>query len=171
LLVGQGAALAGVDPLRGTVLWEVPLATPRGTNEVERLADLVGPAVRAGDRVCARAFQSPWLCATPPRAPCCGRATWAAPTPWRAMPTGVRRRRQRPHRRLAPGQWRRGLDQREAAVPRPERRAGRRPVVVFGDSEGQVHFLSTADGERSCACPPTASRSSARRCWRARRCW
>jgi outer membrane protein assembly factor BamB len=36
----------------------VPLATPRGTNEVERLADLVGPAVRLGNVLCARAFQS-----------------------------------------------------------------------------------------------------------------
>ncbi|HSM20579.1 MAG TPA: PQQ-binding-like beta-propeller repeat protein, partial [Rubrivivax sp.] len=58
LLVGQGARLAGVDPLRGSVLWEVPMASPRGTNEVERLADLLGPAVRVGELVCARAFQS-----------------------------------------------------------------------------------------------------------------
>jgi len=58
LVVGQGPRLAGLDPTRGTVRWEVPLATPRGTNEVERLADLVGPAVRSADLVCARAFQS-----------------------------------------------------------------------------------------------------------------
>jgi outer membrane protein assembly factor BamB len=58
LLVGQGQRMAGVDPLRGTVQWEVSVASPRGTNEVERLADLIGPAVRIGDRVCARAFQS-----------------------------------------------------------------------------------------------------------------
>ncbi len=58
LVAGQGPRLAGLDPLRGTVLWEVPLATPRGTNEVERLADLVGPAVRLGNVLCARAFQS-----------------------------------------------------------------------------------------------------------------
>ena len=58
LVVGQGPRMAGVDPLRGTVRWEVAVATPRGTNEVERLADLVGPPVRIGDVVCARAFQS-----------------------------------------------------------------------------------------------------------------
>ena len=51
LLVGQGAKLAGVDPTAGTVQWEVSMASPRGTNEVERLADLVGPAVRLGDRI------------------------------------------------------------------------------------------------------------------------
>jgi outer membrane assembly lipoprotein YfgL len=63
LLVGQGHRLAGVDPLKGTVRWEVALANPRGTNEVERVADLVGPAVRAGDTVCARSFQAAIGCA------------------------------------------------------------------------------------------------------------
>lgn len=58
LLVGQGPRLAGLDPLNGSVRWEVPIASPRGTNEVERLADLVAPVVRLGDTVCMRAFQS-----------------------------------------------------------------------------------------------------------------
>jgi outer membrane protein assembly factor BamB len=58
LLVGQGTRLVALDPLRGSVRWEQPLATPRGTNEVERLADLVGPSARDGDTVCARAFQA-----------------------------------------------------------------------------------------------------------------
>lgn len=58
LVVGQGPRLAGIDPLRGTVRWEVPVASPRGTNEVERLADLVGPAARSGMMVCARSFQA-----------------------------------------------------------------------------------------------------------------
>lgn len=58
LLVGQGPRLAGLDPLTGSVRWEVPVASPRGTNEVERLADLVSPVVRVGDSVCMRAFQS-----------------------------------------------------------------------------------------------------------------
>ena len=63
LLVGQGARLTAVDPRVGTVIWEVALAAPRGTNEVERLADLIGPMTRVGDRVCARAFQSAVGCA------------------------------------------------------------------------------------------------------------
>ena len=58
LLVGQGARLAGLDPTTGSVRWELPVATPRGTNEIERLADLIGPAARVGDVVCARAFQA-----------------------------------------------------------------------------------------------------------------
>lgn len=58
LVVGQGARLAGVDPLRGTLRWEANLANPRGTNEVERLADVVGPLARVGDFICGRAFQA-----------------------------------------------------------------------------------------------------------------
>ncbi|HEX7639271.1 MAG TPA: PQQ-binding-like beta-propeller repeat protein, partial [Burkholderiaceae bacterium] len=58
LLAGQGARLTALDPLKGTVRWEVPVATPRGTNEVERLADLVGPAARVGNVYCIRAFQN-----------------------------------------------------------------------------------------------------------------
>jgi outer membrane protein assembly factor BamB len=63
LLVGQGQRLTGVDPTSGNVRWEVALANPRGTNEVERVADLVGPARRVGDTVCARSFQSAVGCA------------------------------------------------------------------------------------------------------------
>lgn len=58
LLVGQGARLVGVDPTRGTVRWEAAVTTPRGTNEVERLADLVGPPSRVGNVFCVRAFQA-----------------------------------------------------------------------------------------------------------------
>ena len=48
LLAGQGARLVGIDPTRGSLRWEVAVAAPRGTNEVERLADLLAPAVRIG---------------------------------------------------------------------------------------------------------------------------
>ncbi|MEX8497997.1 PQQ-binding-like beta-propeller repeat protein [Leptothrix ochracea] len=58
LLVGVGPRLVALDPLLGSVRAEHVMATPRGTNEVERLADLVGPAGRSGDVVCVRAFQS-----------------------------------------------------------------------------------------------------------------
>ena len=58
LLFGLGARLTALDPLKGTVRWEVPVAAPRGTNEVERLADLVGPVARVGSVYCLRAFQN-----------------------------------------------------------------------------------------------------------------
>lgn len=149
LLVGQGPRLAGVDPLRGTLRWDVAMAQPRGTNEVERLADLVGPPVRVGDRVCARAFQSSVACADAAR----GAVLWSRNaggvqavggdaelligadasdriTAWRAA-TGdvVWNNEQLLYRGLS-----------GAVVVGP--------VVVFGDSEGWVHFLSAATGEQ-----------------------
>jgi len=63
LVVGQGPRLTGVDPLRGSVRWEVAMASPRGSNEVERLADLIGPPVRIGNVLCLRAFQTSVGCA------------------------------------------------------------------------------------------------------------
>ncbi len=68
LLVGQGPKLVGLDPLRGTPRWEVTVASPRGTNEVERLADLVAPVSRVGDVFCMRAFQAAVGCVNAERA-------------------------------------------------------------------------------------------------------
>ena len=59
LVVGQGGRMAGLNPPNGSVRWEVPIASPRGTNDVERLVDLVGPRLPASaTSVCARAFQA-----------------------------------------------------------------------------------------------------------------
>ena len=58
LLVGLSGRLVAMDPDTGRIMWEAPLASPRGTNDVERLVDLVGPASRQGNAICARAFQA-----------------------------------------------------------------------------------------------------------------
>jgi outer membrane assembly lipoprotein YfgL len=73
LIVGQGPRMAGVDPLRGTLRWDVPVGSPRGANEIERLADLVGPPVRIGDTVCARSFQAAVGCVNAER----GTSVWS----------------------------------------------------------------------------------------------
>jgi outer membrane assembly lipoprotein YfgL len=147
LLVAQGSRLAGLDPLQGTVRWEVPLASPRGTNEVERLADLVGPAIRIGDTVCARAFQSAVGCADAAR----GVLLWSKNvgglnavggdgellfggdasdriTAWRSANGDVAWTTDR-------------LLHRGLSGPLALSRA-----VVFGDFEGQLHFLARDSG-------------------------
>ena len=158
LLVGQGARLAAVDPLRGTVLWEVPMASPRGTNEVERLADLVGPPVRVGDRVCGRAFQSAVACVDAAK----GTVMWTRSVGG-ANPVGGDAERvfgaDASDRLTA---WNasngdvawssekllyRGLSGALAAGP----------AVVFGDSEGFVHFLDTSSGEQQLRLPTDGS--------------
>ena len=62
LLVGQGNRLVGLDPDKGEPRFDVSVGTPRGTNEVERLADLIGPLARVDDEVCARSFQFTIAC-------------------------------------------------------------------------------------------------------------
>lgn len=158
LLVGQGVRLLAVDPLRGSVQWEVPMASPRGTNEVERLADLVGPPVRVGDRICARAFQSAVSCVDAAR----GALLWTRGTgganavggdaervfgadasdrltAWNALSGDV----VWSHERLLY----RGLSGALALGP----------VVVFGDSEGYLHFLSATTGEQQLRLPTDGS--------------
>lgn len=56
LVTGVGGRLVGLNPANGTSRWESPIAAPRGTNDVERLVDLTGPANRVGDMLCARAY-------------------------------------------------------------------------------------------------------------------
>ena len=73
LVAGQGPRMAGIDPLTAALRWEVPLGSPRGANEVERLADLIGPAVRTGDLVCARSFQAAVGCVDAQR----GQVAWS----------------------------------------------------------------------------------------------
>ncbi|WP_310734334.1 PQQ-binding-like beta-propeller repeat protein [Ideonella livida] len=75
LVVGHASRLLGVDPLNGQVRWEVLVASPRGTNEVERLADLVGPVARDGRVLCMRAFQNAVGCVDTERAA----VQWSAP--------------------------------------------------------------------------------------------
>lgn len=147
LLTGQGSKLAGLDPLLGSVRFEVGMASPRGTNEVERLADLVGPAGRTGDVVCARAFQAAVACVNAER----GSLLWSKTfggyqgvasdeqyvfaadasdrvTAWRAVNGDVAWTSEKfMHRGLST----------PLSVGR---------TVVFGDSEGYVHFMSRDDG-------------------------
>jgi outer membrane protein assembly factor BamB len=148
LLVGQSGRLLALDALRGQVVWDVVLATPRGSNEVERLADLVGPAVRQGDRVCARAFQNAVGCVDLAKP----RVIWTRNnggssalagnaeqlfggdasdrlTAWNAETGDVLWTNERLlYRGLAGG----------LAVG---------PTVLFADAEGLVHFLAAADGK------------------------
>lgn len=58
LVAGLSGRLVGMNPDNGLVRWESPIASARGTNDVERLVELIAPASRIGYSVCARAFQA-----------------------------------------------------------------------------------------------------------------
>lgn len=58
LVAGLSGRLVGIDPDNGSLRWEAPLASARGSNDVERLVELVGRSSRVGDSVCVRSFQA-----------------------------------------------------------------------------------------------------------------
>ncbi len=72
LVVGLSGRLVGLDPNTGVIRWESAIATPRGTNDIERLVDLVAPFNRVGDVVCVRAFQTSVGCVNAER----GQSVW-----------------------------------------------------------------------------------------------
>ncbi|WP_348273469.1 outer membrane protein assembly factor BamB [Piscinibacter sp. XHJ-5] len=148
LLAGQGSRLAGFDPLNGELRWEVTVGSPRGTNEVERLADLVAPPARVGDVVCVRSFQAAVGCVNAER----GTLSWTKPvggtdgvaadeqlvfgadasdrlTAWKTPSGDVAWQTEK-------------FLYRGLSAPLSTPRA-----VVFGDAEGIIHFLSKDKGE------------------------
>lgn len=148
LLVGQGPRLAGFDPNRGDVRWEVAIGSPRGTNEIEQLADLVAPLARLGDTVCARSFQAAVGCVDAER----GSLLWTKPgggTEGVAADAdyvfGADASGRITAWKLATGEvaWQsEKLLYRGLAAPTTTGK-----MVVFGDAEGIVHFLSRDKGE------------------------
>jgi outer membrane assembly lipoprotein YfgL len=148
LLVGWGGRLASLNPLTGAVRWETLVGVTRGTNEVERLVDLVAGVSRQGNSLCLRAFQTSVACLDG----LTGRVMWSRPA-----------------------QGHQGLDGSEAVVIGTEsdgkvlawdRNSGA-PIWaqeglrfrglsmpsfwtnfgVVGDQEGWVHFLAQQDGK------------------------
>ena len=161
LVAGVGAVMLGLDPTTGSVRWEVPVTSPRGTNEVERLNDLVGPVLRVGDTLCARAFQTAVGCVAVSGAD-------RAALRWS---------------RIAGGQqavggdadyvfgadasdrlsaWKAGAGELVWTNERLLYRALSAPLsagktVMFGDIEGQVHFLGRDDGKALLRLPTDGS--------------
>jgi len=148
LLVGQGARLTALDPLKGTVRWEVPVASPRGTNEIERLADLVGPVARVGSVYCMRAFENGIGCVDAERATALwsintgGNQAIAADADYVVSADGSDRITAR-RRSNGESVW--SSDKFQNRRLSGQIAIGK--TVVFGDLEGWVHFLDRATGE------------------------
>lgn len=151
LLTAQGSRLVGLDPSKGTVRFDVNVGSPRGTNEVERLADLVGPMARLpDDKACVRVFQLSVACVDLLR----GSVLWSRP---QSGPQAVG----------ADGQWLVGADGADRLTAwrtdsgdfawRTDRFTYRglsapamwRDKVVVGDRDGYLHLLQAADGSNA----------------------
>jgi outer membrane assembly lipoprotein YfgL len=147
LVAGMGGRLAGLNPGNGSIRWEAAIATPRGTNDIERLVDLVGRVARDGAVVCARAFQAAVGCVDAAR----GSLLWSKPA---IGSIGVHGDDKFVFGVESDGKviaWRRGDGDRAWVSERLLYRSLTAPLavgrsVVVGDEAGLVHWLSRDDG-------------------------
>ena len=147
LVAGIGGRLAGLNPGNGTIRWEAPIASPRGTNDIERLVDLVGPVARDGAVVCARAFQAAVGCVDTAR----GTLLWSKSA---LGSVGLHGDDKFVFGVESDGKviaWRRGDGDRAWVSERLLHRSLSAPLavgrsVVVGDESGWVHWLSREDG-------------------------
>jgi outer membrane protein assembly factor BamB len=147
LVAGLSGRLVGLNPQNGVVRWEAPVATSRGTNEVERLVDLVGPASRIGNSVCVRAYGAAVGCVDATR----GSLVWTRPA---QGTTGVHGDDRLVFGAETDGKfqaWQRSTGEPAWSVDRLKYRDLSAPlalgrVVAVGDGTGLVHLISREDG-------------------------
>lgn len=147
LLAGLSGRLAGLNPLNGSARWEVPIASPRGTNDVERLVDLVGGVARQGSTVCVRAFQAAVGCVDAAR----GTLLWSKPAAGASGLGGDGELLLGVEFDGTVQAWRRADGERAWSNGELRLRKLTAPlmlgaVLVFGDDQGRLHFLARADG-------------------------
>lgn len=147
LVAGLSGRLVGLNPTNGSVRWEAPVATSRGTNEVERLVDIVGPVSRIGDSVCVRAYSAAVGCVDASR----GTVVWTRAA---QGTTGVHGDDRLVFGADSEGRfqaWQRVSGEPAWSTQRLKYRGLSAPlalgrVVAVGDSTGLVHLISREDG-------------------------
>ena len=147
LVAGLSGRLVGINPSNGAIRWESPIASPRGTNDIERLVDLVGGVSREGDVVCARAFQAAVGCVNAAR----GTLLWTKPA---FGSVGVHGDDKHVFGVESDGKvmaWRRTDGERVWVTEHLRYRGLTAPLVVgrsiaVGDDAGLIHLLSRDDG-------------------------
>jgi outer membrane assembly lipoprotein YfgL len=147
LVAGLAGRLTGLNPANGSLRWEVPIASPRGINDVERLVDLVGPVSRLNNVLCVRAFQASVGCVSAER----GTLQWTKPADGSVgldgderWVFGVESDGKVVTWKRADGEsgWRNEqLRFRGLTAPRVVGRS-----IAIGDAAGFVHLLSREDG-------------------------
>lgn len=167
LVAGLSGRLVGFNPDNGVVRWEAPLASPRGTNDVERLVEIVGRTSRVGDSLCARAFQASVGCIDASR----GGVSWTQPASGGVGIHGDDTMLFGTESNGTVIAWRRTDGSRAWTSDRLQFRKLTAPLVlgrsvVVGDDTGLVHLLSredaaplnrlTTDGSAIAAAPAVA---------------
>ncbi len=147
LLVGLAGRLAALNPANGSIRWEVPIATPRGINDVERLVDLVGPVSRVATNVCVRAFQASIGCVNAAD----GKLLWTRPAHGVQGIHGDDRLLFGTEADGTVQAWRRTDGEPAWSTDRLRYRGLTAPLVAgrsvaIGDATGFIHLLSREDG-------------------------
>lgn len=147
LVTGMGGRLVGFNPANGSTRWELPIAAPRGTNDVERLVDLTGSVSRVGDSVCVRAYYATVGCVDAIR----GTLVWSKPSVGAEGVSGDDRMVYGTETDGKITAWRRGDGFSQWVSERLRYRTLSAPLavgrsVVIGDGTGLVHMLSRDDG-------------------------
>ncbi|MES2583909.1 MAG: outer membrane protein assembly factor BamB [Pseudomonadota bacterium] len=147
LVTGLAGRLVGMSPMNGKVRWEAQIANSRGTNEVERLVDLVSGVSRQGSQVCVRSFQSAIGCVDGAT----GSLAWSKTA---SGSTGLDGDQAELFGTESDGRvlaWKRTDGERLWVSERLRFRNLTAPVlvgrsIVIGDEVGTLHFLSRQDG-------------------------
>lgn len=148
LIAGLGGRLVGLSPANGATRWSAPIATGRGTNEIERLVDLVSGVSRLGDQICVRAFQAAVGCVDINK----NSVIWSKPA---AGSSGIHGDQDALFGTETNGKvwsWRRSNGEVLWTSDMLRFRSLSAPLLVgrliaVGDDSGNVHFLSRVDAE------------------------
>lgn len=146
LVTGLAGRLVGFNPDNGSIQWEAPLASPRGTNDVERLVEIVGRTSRVGDNLCARAFQTSVGCIDASR----GSVVWTQTAKGNEGIDGDDKNIYGVESNGTVMAWKRSDGSKVWSSSRLQYRELTAPLVlgrsvVIGDSTGTVHMLSRED--------------------------
>jgi len=147
LLVGLGGRVAGLNPTNGSTRWETTVVSARGTNEVERLVDVVAGVSRDGNQVCVRSFQYAVGCVDASN----GRLQWSKPANGGTGVSGDATILLGSEGDGKLSAWNRKDGEKLWTVERYRFRVLSAPLLagrsfVVGDDSGNLHFLSKDDG-------------------------
>jgi len=147
LVAGVGGRLVGMNPANGSSRWEAPIASPRGTNDVERLVDLSGTVSRLDNNLCARAYLATIGCVDASR----GVLLWTKPAQGSDGLSGDEQALYGTESNGVITAWRRTDGERLWAVDAYKYRNLTAPLAVgrtliVGEGTGQVFFLNREDG-------------------------
>ena len=162
VITGVGGRLAGLKADDGTARWVASIASPRGTNDVDRLVDVTGTVSRDDNSVCARAYDAAVGCVDAAT----GLQRWTQPAQGSEGLGGDRSFVYGSESTGSVIAWRRSDGKSAWRSELFKNRALTSPLVVgnvlaIAERSGTVYFISRADGSLLNKVTPDGSAISA----------